>query len=239
MSGCHVVLCGWLRAQPRHVRKIASWYEGHGHSVTELVTPADGMLPSRMRSHAAAALEELHEHAGTRRPLLFHCFSGHGAILHALLVSQMHHVGAAADAGIEATERCQHRQRHASLGQRHIGTIYDSVPARCDAAQLVRGVGSVLGGSAAASVLLLEPLRAALHLAEWSGARWVLETGAVYRRGFDTLLARDGDHWVSRHTDISLKLAGDPMHSAIANGAFGAANCAFRAISRVQCVCCS
>ena len=122
--------------------------------------------------------------------MLFHCFSGHGAILHALLVSQMHHVGAAADAGSEATERCQHHQRHASLGQRHIGTIYDSVPARCDAAQLVRGVGSVLGGSAAASVLLLEPLRAALHLAEWSGARWVLETGAVYRRGFDTLLAR-------------------------------------------------
>ena len=33
------------------------------------------------------------------------------------------------------------------------------------------------------------------------------------------------------HIEVSPKLAGDPMHSAIANGAFSAANCAFRAIS--------
>ena len=104
MSGCHVVLCGWLRAQPRHVRKIASWYEDHGHSVTELLTPADGVLPSRMRHHAACALEEVREHAGARRPLLFHCFSGHGAILHALMVSQIH-VTAPAEANAAAAQK--------------------------------------------------------------------------------------------------------------------------------------
>ena len=192
MSGCHVVLCGWLRAQPRHVRKIASWYEDHGHSVTELLTPADGVLPSRMRHHAASALEEVHEHAGTRRPLLFHCFSGHGAILHALIVSQIHVTAPAeANAGAAQANQLYEHQRYAALGKRHIGTIYDSVPARCDAEQLVRGVGSVLGGSTAASVLLLEPLRAALLLSEWCGARWVLETSAIYRQGFDTLLARE------------------------------------------------
>ena len=116
--GCHVVLCGWLRAQPRHVRKIAAWYEGRGHVVTELLTPVDGVLPSRMKRHAAAALAGLQQRAGTegglQEGLLFHCFSGHGAILHALIAAQMHGHGAA------------------HLGRRHIGTIYDSVPARCD-----------------------------------------------------------------------------------------------------------
>ena len=84
---------------------------------------------------AAAALAGLQQRAGTegglQAGLLFHCFSGHGAILHALIAAQMHGHGAA------------------HLGRRHIGTIYDSVPARCDSAQLVRGLGSVLGGGAA------------------------------------------------------------------------------------------
>ena len=79
-----MVLCGWLRAQPRHVRKIAAWYEGRGHVVTELLTPVDGVLPSRMKRHAAAALAGLQQRAGTegglQEGLLFHCFSGHGAI---------------------------------------------------------------------------------------------------------------------------------------------------------------
>ena len=38
------------------------------------------------------------------------------------------------------------------------------------------------------------------------------------------------------HVEVSLKLAGEPMNSTIANGAFRAANCAFRAIfARTRC----
>jgi hypothetical protein len=201
---CHVVLCGWLRAQPKHVGKIARWYEGHGHTVTQLLTPADGLVPSRMRQHAAAAVAGLgaHDHANSEAlPLLFHCFSGHGAILHALMVSEMH-TGAPLGAGAAAAAALG-RHCHSSggddgsgdgvrgLGQRHVGTIYDSVPARCDGPQLVRGVGSVLGQQGAAlRWLLLAPLRAAVAAAGAVRPAWVPATEAAYRQGFSTLLAR-------------------------------------------------
>jgi len=182
---CHVVLCGWLRAQPKHVGKIARWYEGHGHTVTQLLTPADGLVPSRMRQHAAAAVTGLgaREHANSEAlPLLFHCFSGHGAILHALMVSEMHAGAPRQRLGSDGVQE---------LGQRHVGTIYDSVPARCDGPQLVRGVGSVLGQQGAAlRWLLLAPLRAAVAAAEAVRPAWVPATEAAYRQGFSTLLAR-------------------------------------------------
>ena len=70
----------------------------------------------------------------------------------------------------------------------HIGTIYDSVPARTDSEQAVRGVGSALVGMGPAKGLVLWPLRAALAAAEVLGV--VQEAEDAYHSSFETLAAR-------------------------------------------------